>query len=304
MIKLLLQAFVAVCLSFSASAGTNIKDLKKSVFKIAVFEKLGPSVATAFVIKQDGIKYIVTNNHVCDSFFRSASAVLIPTATIPVVPRLSQQAAKFDGVTSYYMHPGSDICIINTNNQNQYEGLTLNSNEVEPTDDILISGFVGRSTDLMYVTGKVYGSITVPHALKLNNCILNPPSPKDIAAMMTCTMFGSYPTYENKKLITAVNNIGPGFSGSPVMKDEKVVGIVSRYFLPASGYSNGDVIFFPASDIKAAIKESKDKLVPFDSTQYKLWIKISHFDEDVREIARQFQEDLQELIKDYMGKDE
>jgi S1-C subfamily serine protease len=304
MIKLLLQTIVAVCLSFSASASTNIKDLKKSVFKIAVFEKLGPSVATAFVIKQDGVKYIVTNNHVCDSFFKSVSAVLIPTATIPVVPKRSQQAAKFDGVTAYYMHPGSDICVISTSNQNQYEGLTLSNNEVEPTDDILISGFVGRSTDLMYVTGKVYGSVVIPHPLKLNNCILSPPGPKDIASAITCTVFGSYPTYQNKKLITAVNNIGPGFSGSPVIKDGNVVGIVSRYFLPGSGYNNEDVVFFPVSDIKAAIKASKDKLVPFDSKEYRLWIKIFHFDEDVKEVVSQFQKDIQGLIEGYMGKDE
>lgn len=300
--KLLILA--AVFFSSISFAKTDIKELQKSIFKIVLYTKEGPVVATAFVVNQGKKTVLVTNNHVCDEFHKSNIAVLIPTNTMPEIPRNHSKIEEMDldRITEYYLHPGSDICIAKSENLKYLKGLDVADLEIEPTDDVLVSGFVGRSLDLMYVEGKVYGTVKIQHPVKLNNCITSPPKNKEMAPIFTCSLFGVYPSYIDKMLFTAVNNTGPGFSGSPVLKDGVVVGIVSRYFAPRSGYSNGDVIFFPSKDIKEAITQSKGKMVGFNSDFFKDWIQITQFDEEARTLIEDFQEDMTDLKREFLNK--
>ncbi len=297
MIRRLLMSLIFLVGTHSYGASSDLKKLSDSIFKIATYERLGPGVATAFAVEYKGKKYMVTNNHVCDSFYKSKRIVLIKSGTHSEVPRTAPEFVNTDPVTQYYMHYGADICIFQSRDMDNYRGLNLASESAEPTDDILISGFVGRSLDLMYIQGKVYGSTNIKHPAELKSCLLEPPAPKT-SSDITCTFFTEYPSYIVKKLQTASNNIGPGFSGSPVLMDGKVVGIVSRYYVPASGYSNGDVIFFPVADIISAIEASNEGMVLVNSKDFVHWIKVFHFDEGVDSALQQMQLDLQDTIRD------
>ncbi len=290
-----------ILFTVSANAGTDIKNLKDSVFKIFSYGSDGRSVATAFSLEEKNEKYLITNNHVCSEFYKSKKVVLIPTQTFEELPQTKAQIDSLDNITSYYMDQGSDICIMKSSKSDTYKSLSLGSKKAEPTETILVSGFVGRSLDLMYVEGKVYGTITVNHPSELKDCLFDPPIKKNVAAGMTCTFFTNYPEYEKKTLQVAVNNIAPGFSGSPVLQDGKVVGIVSRYFVPTSGYSNGDTIFFSLDDIKKTIANSKSKLIDVKSTEYKLYLKITDFDEQVRETFTNTENKIKNIIKEMMS---
>jgi S1-C subfamily serine protease len=281
-----------------ANAGTDIKNLKDSIFKIAIYAKSGKYVATAFSLEQNGEKYLVTNNHVCHDFNEASRVVLIQTQCMEELPVTKKECQNLDKIKTYYMDYGSDICIMKSERSDSYPALKLGNKRAEPTETVLVSGFVGRSMDLMYVEGKVYGTTTIPHATELKNCLFNPPDVKNVSAGITCTFFTDYPEYTNKKLQVAVNNIGPGFSGSPVLQDGKVIGIVSRYFVPAGGYNNGDVIFFPIEDIKLTISNSKGKFIDVTSTEYRLYLKIVEFDENVKENLSKFEADMKSLVKE------
>lgn len=304
MIKKLIVSFLAVTGIATANAGTDIKDLNRSIMKIMVLTKYGPSVATAFALKINDEKIMVTNNHVCDGFYNSDGSFLIPSQKLTAIPRTNQEATRLrlDKVTEYYMQKGSDICIFKTSNISNYEGLELADKASQVTESIMIAGYVGRSLDLMYVEGRVYGTVPIIEPGELRNCLTSPPKPGSSNAL-TCNVFPEYPVLITKRLQTAVNNIGPGFSGSPVLQDGKVVGIVSRYFLPANGYSNGDVLFFTLSDLNEAVVGSKDAFVKFSSQEYKKYIKTSKFDLEVFEKLRDFQEDIEETVRNFL-KDE
>ena len=292
--KILLMS--AMLFAINANAGTDIKKLKDSVFKITTYAKNDTYVATAFNLEENGEKYIITNNHVCDGFNNASRVVLIQTQCLEEIPSNQKECQNLDKIKSYYMDSGSDICIMKSERTDSYPSLKLGSKKSEPTDTILVSGFVGRSLDLMYVEGKVYGTTVVSYSSQLKNCLFDPPDKANVAAQITCTFFPEYPEYEKKKLQVAVNNIGPGFSGSPVLLEGKVVGIVSRYFVPAGGYSNGDVIFFPIEDIKKAILNSKSKFVDIKSTEYRLYLKIVDFDEGVRDNFSELDTKMKNLI--------
>ena len=291
----LLSLLLGTLLSVPALAEkTDLKDLKKTIVKIILYMPEGTAVATAFAISNNGEKLLVTNNHVCDGFYKAKRVLLVESQTRTQIPYESKDFENLDNVTDYYMDPGTDICILKSQHIDKYHGLELNSENASPTEDILIAGFVGRSLDLMYVTGKVYGTVPIEHPLELKDCLFNPP--QDSSEQMTCGFFPMYPTYVTKTLQTAVNNIGPGFSGSPVLQNGKVSGIVCRYFQPAQGYSNGDVIFFPLNDLRDAIKRSSKSLVKVDSTQYVKFIKISEFDGELRQYLKETEEDLKKMI--------
>lgn len=292
-----LSLLLGLTISTQAVAKSDLKDLKNSIVKIAIYMPEGPAVATAFVVSKDNQKYVVTNNHVCDGFYKSKRIVLIDSQTKADLPRQAKDFDGLDTITDYYMDAGTDICIMKSKNVDKYHPLSFNDDDAIPTDDILIAGFVGRSMDLMYVTGKVYGSISIAHPVELKSCLIDPPAPNSSGAI-TCNFFPEYPSYVKKTLQTAVNNIGPGFSGSPVLENGKVTGIVCRYFVPASGYSNGDVIFFPGSDIKKALEKAPKSMVSVDSKQYVRMIKIAAFDEGLVNFLKQTEEDMQGLIKD------
>lgn len=294
--KILLASLLGLFLSSIAMAKTDLKDLKKSIFKIVTHSSKGTSVATAFAINHDGEKFLITNNHVCDSFYEANKVVLVKSQTMVELPRSKREYDQLDNITEYYMEPGSDICIMKSKNIDQYKAIEFDSKNAEPTDDILIAGFVGRSLDLMYVEGKVYGTIPILHPEKLVSCLLTPP-PSGSSGELTCTLFDQYPIRVKKVLQTAVNNIGPGFSGSPVLKDNKVVGIVSRYFQPSQGYSNGDVIFFSVSDIHKAVENGTKAMVPVTSTHYVKFIQISKADDSFYEFVEQTRQDLEYLMR-------
>ena len=185
-----------------------------------------------------------------------------------------------------------------------YPGLALNSSQAMPTDNILIAGFVGRSLDLMFVDGKVYGTMVKEYPDKLKSCMFN--EPQDSANKVTCNFFTEYPTYKVRKLQVGVNNIGPGFSGSPVLKDGKVVGIVSRYFTPntASGYYNGDVIFFPINDIIEVLKASEGNMMSINGKDYDKRNQIYEFDESIRDFYSEVEGEMNRLVRELLKKDE
>lgn len=295
----ILSVLLGLTFSTQAMANRDLKDLKKSIVKIAIYTSDGPIVATAFAVSQNSEKYLVTNNHVCEVFYKSKRVVLIDSQTKELLPRAKKDFEGLDTITDYYMAPGADICVMKSTQLSKYSGLSLNSDDAEPTEDIMIAGFVGRSMDLMYVQGKVYGTVGIDHPVELKSCLFFPPKPST-SGSMTCSFFAEYPTYVKKTLQTAVNNIGPGFSGSPVLQNGKVSGIVCRYYAPQSGYSNGDVIFFPVSDLKKVLEDAPKSMVKVDSTQYVKLIKITEFDSALKEYIQQTDADLQELIPDLM----
>ena len=299
--SVILSVILALSFSHQAMAGNNLKELKQSILKIALYMPEGDAVATAFAVSKDGENYIVTNNHVCDGFYKSKRVVLIPSDVFDEMPESKKDFESTDEVTDYYMNPGSDICVLKSKGMSKYKSLSLNDHAAEPTDDILIAGFVGRSMDLMYVQGKVYGTTPIEHPTELKSCLFDPPKAAT-SGSMTCTFFPEYPGYVNKRLQTAVNNIGPGFSGSPVLQDGKVSGIVCRYYVPAAGYSNGDVIFFPVEDIKTALDKASKSMVKVDSKQFVKWIKISEFDEEIRTFYRETEQGLKDLIPELLRK--
>lgn len=300
MIKILLLVFL---LAAQSNASTDIKKLKDSVFKISVYGQDGAiSVATAFSAVLGKDKVLVTNNHVCDAFYKAKRANLISSECLSEIPRTDAKCEVLDTVTEYYMHKGSDICIMKSERSDDYVPLKLSSSKAEPTDSVLISGFVGRSLDLMYVDGKVYGTVSHTQPKDLVSCLLA--SRNTAANKITCAYFTKYPTYIQKRLQVGVNNIGPGFSGSPVIKNGYIVGIVSMYIRPnpSSGYYNGDVIFYSLEDLSEAIKSHKGNLVKFDSLEYKEFIQITKFDSDISsvlfDLEQQLRQSISEILRD------
>jgi len=298
-IKSFLVSLLVGAICAPAIAKNDLQTLNKSILKIALFLPTGPAVATTFAVSQNNEKFMVTNNHVCDGFYKSKRVVLIESGALDELPRGTKLLQGLDEVTEYYMDPGTDICVFKSKNMSKYNSLVLNKENASPTEDIIIAGFVGRSMDLMYVDGKIYGSVTVEHPVELKDCLIDPPD-HNTSGTITCGFFPQYPTYVKKKLQTAVNNIGPGFSGSPVLQEGKVSGIVCRYFVPAQGYGNGDVIFFPVADIKNALDRAGKLMVRIDSTEYKKIIRISAFDEELRIFLRSVEEDLKDIIPDLL----
>lgn len=301
MIKKILLLVLAATLSANVFASDDISDLKESIFKIAIYGKNNSrSVATAFSVRLSGKKYLVTNNHVCDSFYKAKSVSLISSSCLESLPN-AKQCDLLDQITEYYIQKGTDICIMKSERSDSYPGLEFGSEKAKPSQNVLVSGFVGRSLDLMYVEGRIYGTTKIPHADILVSCLTGLKD-ADAISQVTCSYFTKYPTYITKTLQTGVNNIGPGFSGSPVLLKKKVIGIVSRYYPPSNGYTNGDMIIFPVDDIKMSIDNSKGNMVKTDSLDYREYFKIVAFDEAMRELMQginsAIDQGINEILKD------
>lgn len=298
------KAILALAISLSTVAHAEIRELKQSIFKIMITGPRGVGVATTFAVSYKNKKYMVTNNHVCHGFHTAFNVSLIKSETKSTLPEFQEELADQDKVTEYYMEPGSDICIFRTERTSSYKALTLNTDGVSPTDDILVSGFVGRALDLMYVQGKVYGSVNVPLAQKLNDCASEPPSESDQAGQITCKFFPSYPSWSTKKLQIGMNNIGPGFSGSPVIKNDLVVGIVAMYRAPTEEYTNGDAIFFPASNIKTALINAEKNMKPVKTQDYNTFLRISDFTSALNMYIQQTTQGMRMLIRELLRDNE
>jgi hypothetical protein len=299
---------IAILILMSLTVQANeLKGLSSSIFKIAEYDKKSrlSGVATAFAVRYNGETYMVTNNHVCDSFYRSTAAILFKSGNDYTKSAVLRKAITNDGdvVKTYYMHKGSDICIFKSEKMSEYTPLAISKDSLDPSDKILVAGFVGRAKDLMFVDGRVYGSVSIKHPGALLDCSSNPPQGNDTASNIICQAFKSYPEYILKSLKNATANIGPGFSGSPVLVGTTVRGIISRYYRPASGYSNGDAIFFESKDIIEAINASTKKMVKFSSDEFKNYIMVTKAHGNLVEIIEEAKKMIAESLESILSGD-
>jgi S1-C subfamily serine protease len=287
-------AFIAIMMSFLlAQADIDFKQVNKSVFKIESRTKKGPYVATAFILKTDSGNVGVTNNHVCGGFADSSVAFLRLTDTVDEIK--SNDPEQADLVTEVYMAPGADICLIKTKNLASYPALKLADKGPEIHDKVTVTGYVGRSISMMTVEGRAYGSIRHEDPAAIRSCADSPPSIKSPENII-CVMLKKYMVYQPVNLTASTANIGPGFSGSPVLNQNgKVSGIVARYFVPSEIYSNGDGLFYDLKYLKASLQDPK--YIKFDSEELAIYSKTVKANTQLRDFLTVQEEETTEFIK-------
>jgi hypothetical protein len=207
-------------------------------------------VATTFALNYKGSTYLVTNNHVCASLSGDGTAY-IKTVNGPSV----LYDRDYDVITEVSVTKQSDVCIMKT--VNPHLGLNLSMYPTYLQQPVTVFGFLGRSDFGMVTIGKMYGSDSMIDYAGFVSCKEKPPRRLSIENFI-CLSKDKYPITSLSPVLMATVNIGPGFSGSPVLNSYgEVVGIVSRYMPPSKIYGNGDGIYYPSSYIMQAIDNAK-----------------------------------------------
>lgn len=273
MIKLLIS-LIAVLISSASIASTlltpnniNYPKAQESVYKVYKMDEddRPRMVATAFALNYMGNTYIVTNNHVCEGLAGPGdSYIKIRNGST------EDLANDYDLITDVSITRNSDVCIMKT--ANPHPGLNMSKSPASLYQTVTVFGYLGRSDFSMISPGKLYGSEAVEDFAGFISCKERPPAIKSVEAII-CAMYGYYPLLSRSTVYTATVNIGPGFSGSPVLDNNgDVVGIVSRYMPPSKIYGNGDGIFYSTEYIINAIQTAT--FIPVDDEQLEKNVKV------------------------------
>lgn len=245
----LLLAALMLLFGISAKADLDYKALQPSVFKVYKLTPKGEPyiVASAFsVTGDDGKNYMITNDHVCFGLSGPGKSY------VKVIDGSSTKygSADYDQITDVSPMPGSDVCVLKT--KGTHPGLRLSSASAQIFDIVTVFGYIGRSDYSMPTHGYMYGYDTVVDDGALRNCKDYPPHA--FRNKVICWFYPRYPMMVNSSVMTATVNVGPGYSGSPVLNsNSEVIGIIARYMPPSDLYGNGDGIFYDVSVIRKAI---------------------------------------------------
>ena len=246
--KLLLAA-LSIFFGLSAKADLDYNAMQPSVFKVYKMSQDDKPymVASAFAVNgDDGKTYMITNDHVCFGLAGPGKSY------VKVVNGGSKKydSPDYDQITDVSPMPGSDICVIKT--KGYHPGLKLATYSAKIFDVVTVFGYIGRSDYSMPTHGYMYGYDTVVDDGGFRNCKDYPPHA--IRNKILCWFYPRYPMMVNSNVMVATVNVGPGYSGSPVLNQNgEVVGIIARYMPPSELYGNGDGIFYDVSEIRKAI---------------------------------------------------
>lgn len=248
MIKLLI-AFLL--LSHTAFADINFQSAQDSVYKVYKMDadEEPHMVATAFSLEYQNNTYMITNNHVCSALGGPGGAY------VKIINGPSKELkTDYDEITHASMTPNSDVCVMQT--KHKHKGLKLSQIPTSLYQVLTVFGYLGRSDFSMITQGRLYGTEEVEDFAGFRNCKNNPPFGG--LQRFFCMKYSKYPILSKSIVNMATVNVGPGFSGSPVLdQNGDVVGIISRYMPPSKIYGNGDGILYPSSYIVNAIKDAK-----------------------------------------------
>lgn len=269
-------ALVAVILILTSKAhGADVvKVTAAATHKIVLLDKndeiLG--MGTAFVIKKDdGTSIGVTNNHICDGLVKDSAALLVKDGS-----QLNQvDKNNLDRLNSISMSIGADVCFFTTDGMKNRSTITLAKKNIGTLDQMTVVGYPGAYTNVIPLDGRSTGSLAVLEPTDIKKCSMFGTAKNKMEFFM-CKVFGQYVETVNTSMVQLTPNIGPGFSGSPVIdKDGEVVGIVARYMVPNEQYTNGHALMVPLSEIQRSLKTAK--LVPLKDNKLREKIAILYF---------------------------
>ena len=190
---------------------------------IPVYERIGDSIyriggedgwGTGFVVKaRSGKKFILTNDHVCDTL-SEGDKVITSTG--------KQYRVKIKAKYNYH-----DLCLILA--PRKAVALKI-ANHLSYREDIYTAGFPGipEMTTTKGIALKIDKSFALPYPLEIKDC--KGKKKYKIRALKKMSMFG--PIIEDTCMMEAPSQqtslqLGPGASGSPVVnKHNEVVGVV------------------------------------------------------------------------------
>ena len=245
----LLVGLALFLISFSAKADLDYARLQQSVYKVYKMNaKEEPHmVASSFAVNYGNATYLITNNHVCFGLAGPGKAY------IKVNNGPSEKytnPADYDQIVQVSPLEGSDVCVIRT--KNQHPGLNFAWSPLKIHQPVTAFGYIGRSDYIMISHGYMYGTLDVMDYDGFRDCQAYPP--KFTKDKIICIVYSKYPIFKKNYLATANVNVGPGYSGSPVLDvNGDIVGITARYMPPSSIYGNGDGMFYDDSFIINAI---------------------------------------------------
>lgn len=259
--KLLLALSLVFSTSVVKAAELNFYRLQESVYKVYKMREDGSPymVASSFAVNSGGQTYLITNNHVCLSLAGPGGSY------VKIVNGPSKNIARdYDPIVSVYVMPRSDVCVAQT--LHRHPGLTLAEHSAGFQQKITVFGYLGRSEFSMTNDGRLYGDEKVSEYAGMMSCKDNPPSGGSINYFI-CLRHDRYPKFKDSTIFLSTLNVGPGFSGSPVLNEYgEVVGIIARYAPPSKMYGNGDGLYYDVAYIKKALSEKQ--LIPVDDKNF------------------------------------
>ena len=269
----------------TAKADLDYSRLQHSVYKVYKMNAKGEPhmVASSFAVNYGNSTYLITNNHVCFGLAGPGKSY------IKVNNGPSENYTNpndYDEIKQVSPMPSSDVCVIKT--AQQHPGLNFAWSPLTIHQPVTAFGYIGRSDYIMISHGYMYGTLDVMDYGGFRDCRAYPP--KWVKDRIICLVSEKYPIFIKNWLQTANVNVGPGYSGSPVLDaNGDIVGITARYMPPSSIYGNGDGMFYNDSFIIKAIETANfvpvtDPKLYEDSKLIDYVSKASEFVEDLEDM--------------------
>ena len=262
--KLFAPVLMFLALPSLAIAEQNIiQRVAPSIHKVITFKNRKEDdvsgYATAFFAKlPDGKVLGITNNHVCAVMIGKGRETFLRLVDSKEKINYDKEALKVDKIS---MAMGEDICFFSVKGEpGSYLEL---GNDVTKLDKISVVGYPGMQFNIIAEDGYSSDSITLNEAADLVKCL--GPVNNEFDYLMCNSFKGVTLSFHDVSQFQITPNIGPGFSGSPVIDPQgKVIGLIARYVEPTEEYTNGHGLFIPVSKIKK-YAEKVELLSPDDN---------------------------------------
>lgn len=244
----LTAALLLTSLSAHPADKSVVQRTAQYVHKLVVFKNRKAEditgYGTAFFAKIDGKIVGVTNNHLCEIMAGKETYLRKRDGDKDVNFDSTDEALKVKEIS---MSMGEDICFFTVDKGAPKDALELGE-DVAKLDKIIIIGYPGGQFNVIVEDGYTSDTRMVNEPAALVKC----GTPANKAEYLMCQLFGGLTfKFQSAKLYQITPNIGPGFSGSPVVDLQgKVVGIIARYVQPTEDYTNGHGLYVPVSSIK------------------------------------------------------